>query len=244
MVINKANLIFKYRAPRKNTDLIILHHAAGSGSVEAVHAFHQNVRGWSGIAYNFYVRKDGTIWQGRGLEYVGGHSGSKYDSRSVGICAEGNFEIEEMSAAQKQSLIELIAYVIGKYPNAKIIRHKDIAATACPGRNYPFVEICDLARQLAREEAQESEKPTTPKPVTPAAGAFLALPVLRRGSKSDAVKALQMLLIGYGHNCGRWGADGSFGGGTDSAVRSFQKSIGLAVDGICGLNTWRKLLGV
>lgn len=40
------------------------------------------------------------------------------------------------------------------------------------------------------------------------------------------------------------GADGKFGAGTKSAVINFQKSNGLAVDGIIGLNTWKKMLGV
>lgn len=72
----------------------------------------------------------------------------------------------------------------------------------------------------------------------------LNLKVLRKGSKGDTVKAMQTLLIGYGYFCGGYGADGDFGSGTDSALRSFQKAKGLSVDGICGPATWKKLLGV
>lgn len=36
--------------------------------------------------------------------------------------------------------------------------------------------------------------------------------------------------------------DGSFGGGTDAAVRALQKDKGLEVDGVVGLNTWNALL--
>lgn len=36
------------------------------------------------------------------------------------------------------------------------------------------------------------------------------------------------------------GADGVFGSGTDSAVRTFQKARGIAVDGICGYDTYSK----
>ena len=66
---------------------------------------------------------------------------------------------------------------------------------------------------------------------------------LKKGSKGDNVKALQTLLIGYGYDCGRHGADGDFGSATDEAVKAYQKKNGLDVDGIVGKNTWNKLLG-
>ena len=67
---------------------------------------------------------------------------------------------------------------------------------------------------------------------------------LKKGSKSDNVKALQILLIGYGFDCGKYGTDGDFGSATDEAVCKYQKSKGLTVDGIVGEKTWSKLLGV
>lgn len=72
----------------------------------------------------------------------------------------------------------------------------------------------------------------------------LALPMLRNGSKGYCVKALQILLIGYGFSCGSYGADGDFGGGTESAVRAFQKANKLDVDGVVGDQTWSRLLGI
>lgn len=68
--------------------------------------------------------------------------------------------------------------------------------------------------------------------------------VLKKGSKGDAVKSLQILLIGYGYSCGNSGADGDFGSGTDKAVKAYQKANGLKVDGEVGSATWTKLLGV
>lgn len=70
------------------------------------------------------------------------------------------------------------------------------------------------------------------------------LPKLQQGSWGDGVKALQILLIGYGCSCGQCGADGVFGSGTKAAVEKFQKAKGLSADGVCGENTWRALLGI
>lgn len=72
----------------------------------------------------------------------------------------------------------------------------------------------------------------------------MKLPVLNKGSKGTSVKALQTLLIGYGHFCGGHGADGDFGSGTENAVKEYQKIHGLTADGIVGSKTWAKLLGL
>lgn len=87
------------------------------------------------------------------------------------------------------------------------------------------------------------------KPEPVATEVTVKLPVLKKGAKGEQVKALQALLIGYGYkmtdaNGKTYGADGSFGGATENAVKSFQKKNGLEVDGSCGPATWKKLLGV
>ena len=128
-------------AKRSRTDYIITHHLAGtSASPEQIHNMHVNDNGWVGIGYNFYVRKDGSIHQGRPIDVSGAHT-TNYNSKSVGICFEGNFENEIMSDAQKNAGKELISYLKGIYPNAKVKKHQDFAATACPGKNFPFDEI-------------------------------------------------------------------------------------------------------
>ncbi len=65
------------------------------------------------------------------------------------------------------------------------------------------------------------------------------LPVLRYGSRGDAVKELQRMLnmVGYGLK-----VDGIFGRRTLAAVRDFQKKNLLVVDGIVGVRTWSKLI--
>lgn len=72
----------------------------------------------------------------------------------------------------------------------------------------------------------------------------LELRILKRGCTGEDVKALQILLIGKGYDCGKYGADGDFGSATDKAVRAYQKDKGLTVDGIAGKNTMTSLLGM
>lgn len=70
------------------------------------------------------------------------------------------------------------------------------------------------------------------------------LPVLRRGCSGETVKALQLLLTGFGFDCGKWGADGEFGSATEGGVKAFQRAKGLEADGVAGQKTWVALLGI
>ena len=72
----------------------------------------------------------------------------------------------------------------------------------------------------------------------------VTLPILRNGDKSDAVLSMQILLAESGHK-GEMNenAYGSFGGKTENALKSYQKSVGLPVSGECEKETWTKLIG-
>ena len=64
---------------------------------------------------------------------------------------------------------------------------------------------------------------------------------LRKGSKGQAVKEMQEMLLRLGYDPGPCGADGDFGKATEAAVRQFQGDHRLTVDGICGPGTWEAL---
>lgn len=58
--------------------------------------------------------------------------------------------------------------------------------------------------------------------------------MLKKGSRGDDVKLLQKKLNALGYDLD---IDGIFGGGTDEAVRTLQKTWGYDVDGIVGPGT-------
>jgi len=66
---------------------------------------------------------------------------------------------------------------------------------------------------------------------------FLTNPALMRG---DDVSALQERLVELGFNCGK--VDGVYGVKTEAAVKEFQKSVGIVVDGKCGPSTLISLM--
>ena len=95
--------------------------------------------------------------------------------------------------------------------------HRWFANKSCPG-NWMYARMGDLAAK-----------------VTAALGS--AAPVvddgsLSKGSKGDAVKAMQTMLIACGFSCGPDGADGDFGKNTLAGLTAFQTARGLTVTGV------------
>lgn len=70
------------------------------------------------------------------------------------------------------------------------------------------------------------------------------LPLLRKGMKSDAVKAMQQLLLARGYELPLYGADSYFDEETENALLLFQENMALKPDGKCGPDTWSALLGL
>lgn len=64
------------------------------------------------------------------------------------------------------------------------------------------------------------------------------------GDRSEDVRILQERLIEAGYDLGKSGADGIFGPMTEAAIKEFQESAGLVVDGIYGQNTHTSLVDV
>lgn len=141
MKIIETNLVFRgAMSNRSATRRIILHHAeAKTCSAQQIHQWHL-ANGWSGAGYHFLVRKDGSVYRLRPENKVGSHAKGA-NSDSIGICFEGNFMTETMSAAQINAGRELVAYLKNKYGITKVQRHKEVCSTNCPGTNFPFDQI-------------------------------------------------------------------------------------------------------
>ena len=70
----------------------------------------------------------------------GGHT-TNWNYCSIGVCFEGNFETEQMLAAQIAAGRELVEDIVARYPSIVIGRHSDFGQTACPGKNFPLYRI-------------------------------------------------------------------------------------------------------
>lgn len=153
---------------RPTTKRIILHHAAAkNATVTQIHAGHLS-NGWSGIGYHYYVRKDGTIYRGRPEDKKGSHAGGANNNDSIGICFEGNFEEEQMSDVQTEAGAELVADILSRYGELEILGHRDVNATACPGKNFRMDDIKEgfmsyetFKKHMERYEQEQNEAPVS-----------------------------------------------------------------------------------
>ena len=98
--------------------------------------------------------------------------------------------------------------------------------------------LAELAAAMADELAEYYGLPNPVKEE----GTTVTMKTLRKGDCGDHVRVMQALLIGYGYDCGQYGADGHFGGATESALRKYQSRSGLTPDAVAGPKTWGKLL--
>lgn len=131
------------------TKLVYHHTAIKNISPEDINKLHKN-KGWKGIGYHYYIRKDGTIYKGREDDAEGSHV-KGYNKESIGICVEGNFEEEYLSDEQIEALKELSLYICLKYNIKDILPHKELGKTLCPGKNFPLEEIKnDIIKEIKK----------------------------------------------------------------------------------------------
>lgn len=101
-------------------------------------------RGFRKIGYHRFIRRDGTVEIGRPYSEVGAHVGGQ-NSGKIGICWAGGLEratgpnvgVDNRTAAQTDALIATIRDILRSHPNAKVVGHRDLAATLCPAFDVP-----------------------------------------------------------------------------------------------------------
>ena len=95
--------------------------------------------------------------------------------------------------------------------------------------------------QAGSGQGADAPKPVSGADTVPEVDHSLKLPMLRMGSRGDAVKVAQALLaLRKFKNVGN--IDGDFGPRTQAMVNAFQDWAGIEIDGIIGPETWEKLM--
>jgi N-acetyl-anhydromuramyl-L-alanine amidase AmpD len=228
--------------------MVIVHHTAGANSTDfsqahafalarAIQDYHMDHNGWIDSGQQFTISRGGFVMEGRhrslevlggGTRHVRGAHCSGQNDVAVGIENEGTYITASPTTALWNSLVNMVAYICQQYSitPARIYGHRDFNNTECPGdRLYAMLP------QLRDQVAAKLGDSNPPDPVT--------WPLVRQGDSGERVRTVQYLLRQRGYSLT---VDGVFGTATDTAVRSFQTSQGLAVDGLVGSETWPKLI--
>ncbi|MGD9855665.1 MAG: peptidoglycan recognition family protein [Planctomycetaceae bacterium] len=166
--VDWTNFPWRPQARSRDWTCLVIHHTATEiGSVESIHREHRERRDgdgnrWQGIGYHF------VIGNGRGMEdgaieptfrwreqLAGAHAGvGDYNEQGIGICLVGNFEKESPTTGQLTSLKRLVAALLEQYeiPPERVLRHRDVKATACPGRYFSMQDVIPAAEAVLSEE--------------------------------------------------------------------------------------------
>ena len=191
--------------PDENVKWIVVHYSSTpferDVSVADIDAIHRK-RGFKEIGYHLYIRKSGLVEKGRDLSQPGrfeqgAHSRGENDA-SIGVCFEGgvyesdlNKGMDTRTDAQKEAMVRVIRDLLKRYPNAKVVGHRDMpgAATQCPG--------FDAAAWWAEAGKEPRTSPMQSKTVKASA----TISAAGAGSAVSAVAALddvaQYIVLGF-----------------------------------------------
>lgn len=100
-------------------------------------------RGFREIGYHWFIRRDGTLEEGRPEGTLGAHVRG-HNSGTIGICFAGGLEratgpdlgVWNPTQEQEETMLRLIADIQKRWPSAKkVVGHRNLGATQCPGRD-------------------------------------------------------------------------------------------------------------
>ena len=114
---------------------LIVHHSASPliTTAKQMKAWHK-AKGWNDIGYHYVIEATGKLVRGRPIEVIGAHC-KGFNTDSVGVCLSGDNtrDAEKWGLSQMAVLFDLIHCFRLVFPNIKILGHKDLGATECPG---------------------------------------------------------------------------------------------------------------
>lgn len=123
-----------------------------AAAIRHVEQIGENRFGW-GISYSFLIPPSGRVFHGHRVNGVGTHTHG-YNSSTLAICFIGNYEDDEPTEAQLNSAAWLLGRgkELGWTTDDQLDGgHRDLKATACPGR-HAYAQIAEINRRATEEE--------------------------------------------------------------------------------------------
>lgn len=163
---SKPKINYSGLRPNKPQALIV-HHSAGNihDTVDNIRDFHIHKRNYVDIGYHKVIlNPDGIetnfknetelIKQGRPDQHEGAHCPKQgMNTKSIGICLIGNFEIAKPDFLQLEALKECLRILIKRHNISveKIYGHKDLDKTnLCPGKHL-YSALQKIKKELSDE---------------------------------------------------------------------------------------------
>lgn len=107
--VKKINYNFKVDETKdmKKPQYIIIHHTGNANTIQKIINSHVKKKHYTSIGYHLLIGKNGQVYFSRELNKVGAHTFG-YNSKAIGIAIFGNFNKNEPSPKQLETLKKLI----------------------------------------------------------------------------------------------------------------------------------------
>ena len=219
-------------------------HSACQAAMRGIQSYEMN-HGYSDIAYNLAACPHGKIMEARGVGVRGAANGGGVNGTYGSLCL-----LVGVGDPISPTFEHSIRSVQREFFPGSLLAHRQVNATSCPGDE--ITALVGRIRDTNIVVQPISTLTDTHPQVGGLAGLYVALsalsktigsgPVLKQGSTGQAVKDVQLALVGgFGQKIA---VDGSFGPKTTEAVKNAQRYFKIAADGIVGPQTRRVLAAV
>ncbi|GAB4232768.1 MAG: peptidoglycan recognition family protein [Deltaproteobacteria bacterium] len=152
-----------------NPQYLCIHHSlTKDGTVadwEAIRKYHKETKGWSDIGYHYGIERVGNslvLQVGRPESEPGAHTKEMHmNSKSLGICVVGNFDLAPPGLEVMRFLAEIVRRKVDEYgiPMTAVLGHREVGAMAgfdwrkgqyksCPGKHFNM----DILRAIVSGE--------------------------------------------------------------------------------------------
>jgi hypothetical protein len=153
-------------APTRQWRWIVIHHSATPSGSAAVFDKMHKAKGWDELGYHFVIGNGtdsgngqievGSRWP---KQKWGAHAktpDNQYNDYGIGICLVGNFDIEQPTQQQMQSLAKIVSYMMKTYhiPASRVIGHRDTKSTDCPGKNMNLAQVRSMASRMLADAGE------------------------------------------------------------------------------------------
>lgn len=132
-----SRLTFSGGRAQTRVNTIVIHHTASNDVPINVHHRNHTRLGWGGVGYHYIIRANGAIEVGRPENLQGAHARGA-NTNSIGIAISGNLQNNALPDVQLNALVNLVLGIKQRHNITRVIRHSDVSATACPGKNFPW----------------------------------------------------------------------------------------------------------